>query len=109
MTVDDTIANYSVGKVNDSNFFNKIDKQKKRKKIDVENKDTIISKPKKRKTLDVTKICDKKQKKVYSYSNCLFENIKLENCVIKNCSNKLHHVCQNNIDHVQYNCEFEIK
>ena len=37
-----------------------IDKQKKRKKVDVENKDTIISKPKKSKSLDVIKICDKK-------------------------------------------------
>ena len=93
MTVDDTIANYSVGKVNDSNFFNKIDKQKKKKKIDVENKDTIISKPKKRTTTDVIKIFDKKQKKVCSYSNSLFENLKLEDCRNKNCSNKLHYMC----------------
>ena len=60
MTVDNAFANHSVGKFNDSNFSKNIDKQKKRKKVDVENKDTIISKPKKSKSLDVIKICDKK-------------------------------------------------
>ena len=60
MTVDNAFANHSVRKFNDSNFSKNIDKQKKRKKVDVENKDTIISKPKKSKSLDVIKICDKK-------------------------------------------------
>ena len=32
-----------------------------------------------------------------------------EDCENKNCSNKLHHMCQNNIDNIQYNSEFEIK
>ena len=32
-----------------------------------------------------------------------------EDCENKNCSNKLHHMCQNNIDNMQYNSEFKIK
>ena len=57
-------------------FFSKICvKQKKKKKIDVGNKDIIISKPKKRTTTDVIKIFDQKQKKVCSYSNCFFLKI----------------------------------
>ena len=63
MTFDNAFANHSFGKVNDSNVSKKIDKQKKRKNIDVENKDTIISKPKKKKTTYVIKMCDEKQKK----------------------------------------------
>ena len=56
MTVDNAFANHSVGKFNDSVFSKQIDKQKKREKIDVENKDAIISKQKKRKMIDVIKI-----------------------------------------------------
>ena len=37
-----------------------------------------------------------------SYSNCLFEHLKLEDCGIKNCPNKLHYLCQNNIDNVSF-------
>ena len=42
-----------------------------------------------------------------SYKICLYNNLKLENCATKNCSNKLHHLCQNNIDNVLYNIDFE--
>ena len=56
MTVDNAFANHSVGNFNDSIFSKQIDKQKKREKIDVENKDAIISKQKKRKMIDVIKI-----------------------------------------------------
>ena len=56
MTVDYVISNHFVGTVNDSNFFKIIDKQKKRKKIDEKNKDTMLSKPKKRKTQNVINI-----------------------------------------------------
>ena len=109
MTVDYTFAIHSVGKGNDSIFSKTIHKQRKKKKNDVENKDTIISKQKNRKTIDVIRISDKKQTKVCSYRNCLFENLKLEDCGNKHCSNKLHHMCQNNINNFQYNGEFEIK
>ena len=37
----------------------------------------------------------------------LFKNLKLENCATKNCSNKLHHLCQNNIDQSSYDGSFE--
>ena len=46
MTVDNIFENCSVGKFIDSIFYETIDKQKKRKNIDVENKDTILSKQK---------------------------------------------------------------
>ena len=46
MTVDNIFENCSVGKFIDSIFNETIDKQKKRKNIDVENKDTILSKQK---------------------------------------------------------------
>ena len=39
----------------------------------------------------------------------MFGNLKLEDYAIKNCSNELHHICQNNIDNTQYNSEFETK
>ena len=39
LTIDNAFASQSVGKVNESVFFQKIDKQKKRKKNDKENKD----------------------------------------------------------------------
>ena len=64
MIIDNAITNHSVGIINDSNVSKTMDKQKKRKDIDEENKDTIISKPKKRKTPDVINIYDKKQKNV---------------------------------------------
>ena len=50
--------------------------------------------------IDEVKKSDKKQKSVQLQE--LFVNLKLEDCGIKNCSNKLHHICRNNIDNVQY-------
>ena len=44
-----------------------------------------------------------------SYMKCLIKNLKLENCAIKNCSNKLHHICQKHIDNVLYDGDFESK
>ena len=44
-----------------------------------------------------------------SYKICLYNNLKLENCATKNCFNKLHHLCQNNIDNVSYDGGFEKK
>ena len=90
-------------------MLQKIDNQKKRKKIVEKNKDTILSKPKKRKTQSAINMCDKNKKKVNSYSNCLYGYLKLEDCVIKNCTNKLHYSCQNNIDNVSFDSQFEEK
>ena len=44
-----------------------------------------------------------------SYMKCLIENLKLENCAIKNCFNKLHHICHKHIDNVLYDGDFESK
>ena len=63
MTIVNAFAIHSVGKYNDSIFSKTIHKQRKKKKNDVENKDTIISKQKKRKTIDVIRISDKKTNK----------------------------------------------
>ena len=44
---------------------------------------------------------------VCSYQNCLYQNLTLEHCGTSNCTNKLHHMCQQNIDEEQYNGQFE--
>ena len=41
------------------------------------------------------------------YQNCLYPNLMLENFGTSNCTNKLHHICQQNIDEAQYNGQFE--
>ena len=39
----------------------------------------------------------------------MYGYLKLEDCVIKNCTNKLHYSCQNNIDNVSFDSQFEEK
>ena len=77
------------------------------KKIGDKKKQIILSKQKKRKTQKEIDICDKNKKEVYSYSNCLNEQLKLEDCGMKNCTNKLDHLCQNNIDNASFDNKFE--
>ena len=77
------------------------------KKIGDKKKQIILSKQKKRKTQKEIDICDKNKKEVYSYSNCLNEQLKLEDCGMKNCTNKLDHLCQNNIDNFSFDSQFE--
>ena len=50
---------------------------------------------------------DNNKDKGCSYKNCLIKNQTLEYCATKKCLKTLHHMCQNNIDNVQYNGDFE--
>ena len=43
------------------------------------------------------------------YENCLYEKLKLELYDVKDCSNMLHDMCQNNIDHTKFDGGFEEK
>ena len=106
MTVDNAITNHSVRIVNDSNYSKIFDNQKKRKNIDDKKKKTTLSKQKKKTQKDID-ICHKNKKEVCSYSNCLNGQIQLEDCAVNNCSNKLHHLFQNNIDNVSFDSQFE--
>ena len=44
---------------------------------------------------------------VCSYQIFLYHNLTLENCGTSNCTNKLYHIYQQNIDEAQYNGQFE--
>ena len=65
------------------------------------NADNHPSNKKKRAVLKPRK-SDKNKNNECSYKNCLYKNLKLENCATKRCTNKLHHLCQNNIDNVSF-------
>ena len=42
-----------------------------------------------------------------SYPNCMYPQLTLENYGTSSCPKKIHHICQQNIDELQYNGEFE--
>ena len=70
------------------------------------NSDNHPSNNKKRVVLKPRKFDNNKDNEC-SYKNCLYNNLKLENCATKRCTNKLHHLCQNNIDQSSYGNGFE--
>ena len=70
------------------------------------NSDNHPSNKKKRVVLKPSK-SDKNKNIGYSYKNCLYKNLKLENCATKRCTNKVHHLYQNNIDPSLYDGSFK--
>ena len=70
------------------------------------NSDNHPSNNKKRFVLKARK-SDNNKDDAYSYKNCVFKNLKLENCATKIYSNKLHHLYKNNIDQSSYDGGFE--
>ena len=70
------------------------------------NSDNHSSNNKKRVVLKPRKSNNNKDNE-WSYKNCLYNNLKLKNCAIKTYSNKLYHLCQNNIDQSSHDGGFE--
>ena len=62
---------------------------------------------KKKKVVLKPRKSDKNKDNECSYKNCLYKNLKLVDCATKRCKNKLHHLCQNNIDQSSYDGSFE--
>ena len=78
--------------------------KKKRKGINTENNSVTLTK--KTKAINEENQPDLTNVDVCSYQNCLYSTLILENCGTSNCTNKLHHICQQNIDEAQYNGNF---
>ena len=78
--------------------------KKKKKGINTENNSVTLTK--KTKAIDEENQPDLTNVDVCSYQNCLYSTLILENCGTSNCANKLHHMCQQNIDEAQYNGNF---
>ena len=81
--------------------------KKKRKGINTENtKNNYVTLTKKTKSINEENQSDLTKLEVCSYQNCLYPTLTLENCGTSNCTKKLHHICQTNIDEAQYNGNF---
>ena len=82
--------------------------KKKRKGINTENSENnFVTLSKKTKPINEENQPDLTNVVVCSYQNRLYPDLTLENCGTSNCTNKLHHMCQQNIDEEQYNGQFE--
>ena len=59
-------------------------------------------------SIDVDPKSDNNKDKGFSYKNCLFKNLKIENCAIKTAP-KSYIICVITVDNVKYNGDFETK
>ena len=98
MTVDNTITNHSVEKGNDSNWSKKMIIKRRGKRLVIKRKIQYYRNKRKGK---------RKKRSIFVTRIYLNGQLKLEDYGMKICTNKLHHLCQNNIDHVSFDSKFE--